>query len=192
VQPLFTVHSVRAVELGEDDMPALQRFFEANTEYFFEVGGEGPADDEALRELRDDPPPDMPFGRRWLLGFVEDGELVAMANVSSDFLAPGVWLLGLFVVASARHGTGLAAALYGALEAWAREQGARWMRLGVVAGNARAERFWRKVGYTEVIRRPGVPMGRRVNTLSVMYKPLDGGTLEDYLALVERDRTPNR
>jgi GNAT superfamily N-acetyltransferase len=186
---LFTAGPLRAVELGRDDIPALQRFFAANSEYFFGIGGEGPAPDEALHELEDDPPPDMPFERRWLLGFVDPGgELRAMANVSSGFLAPGVWLLGLFIVASAQHGTGVAGELYGALEVWAREHGARWMRLGVVVGNTRAERFWRKVGYTEVRRRPGVPMGPRVNTLSVMYKPLDGGSLADYLALVERDR----
>jgi predicted N-acetyltransferase YhbS len=111
-----------------------------------------------------------------------------MANVSSDFLAPGVWLVGLFMVASSRHGTGIAAEAYAALEAWARGQGARWMRLGVVVGNTRAERFWGRVGYTEVRRRAGVAMGARVNELSVMCKPLDGGSLEQYLALVARDR----
>jgi hypothetical protein len=51
---LFTVGSLRAVELGKDDVPALQRFFEANTEYFFGIGGQGPAPDEALHELEDD------------------------------------------------------------------------------------------------------------------------------------------
>jgi hypothetical protein len=30
-------------------------------------------------------------------------------------------------------------------------------------------------------------MGRLVNTLRVMFKPLAGGTLGGYLALVERD-----
>jgi GNAT superfamily N-acetyltransferase len=186
---VFTAASFRAIELGEDDVPALQRFLEANPAYFLDTAGEGPAPDEALRELRDDPPPGMRFDRRWLLGFVDPGgELIAMANVSSDFLAPGVWLVGLFIVASSQHGTGAAATIYGALEAWARENGAQWMRLGVVVGNTRAERFWEKAGYTEARQRPGVTMGRRVNTLSVMYKPLDGGSLEDYLALVERDR----
>jgi hypothetical protein len=31
-------------------------------------------------------------------------------------------------------------------------------------------------------------MGRRVNVLIVMCKPLDGGSLAEYRALVERDR----
>jgi len=33
-----------------------------------------------------------------------------------------------------------------------------------------------------------MPFGEQTNTLRVMFKPLDGGTLEDYLALVPRDR----
>ena len=101
-----------------------------------------------------------------------------------------MWHVGLFILASARHGTGLAAEAYGALEAWARGNGARWMRLGVVEGNARAERFWRKVSYLETRRRGGVEMGPRVNVLIVMCKPLAGGSLAEYRALVERDRPP--
>ena len=186
---LFTAGDLRAIDLGIDDLPALQRFFEANPQYFLDSSGEGPAPDEAVRELEDDPPPGMTFTRRWLVGFADDtGELSAMANVSSDFLAPGIWHLGLFMVASSLHGTGAARTIYGALEAWAREHGARWMRLGVIVGNTRAERFWAKAGYIETRRRTGIPMGQHVHALSVMCKPLAGGSSADYLALVERDR----
>jgi hypothetical protein len=31
-------------------------------------------------------------------------------------------------------------------------------------------------------------MGKRSNTLRVMYKPLAGGSVAQYLALIERDR----
>ncbi len=158
---LLTVGSLRAVELDRDGLPALE----------------------------DDPPPGMPFGRKWLLSLVdEDGELGAIAHLCSDFLAPRVWLLGLFIVGSARRGTGAAAEIYAAVEAWAPGEGARWIRLGVVVGDGRAERFWQKVGYAEVRRRTGVAMGQRVNTLSAMYKPLDGGWPADYFALVARER----
>ena len=68
------------------------------------------------------------------------------------------------------------------------EQGARWLRLGVVRGNARAERFWERCGYVQVRERGPVQMGRKTNLLRVMVKPLAGGTLDEYLALVARDR----
>ena len=49
---LFTVGSLRAVELDRDGLPALQRFFEANRDYFVDVEGHGPADDEACARWR--------------------------------------------------------------------------------------------------------------------------------------------
>jgi hypothetical protein len=53
--------------------------------------GQGPAEDEALQEPHDVPPPDTAFGRQWLLGFVDEtGELVAMANCVNARLR--VWL----------------------------------------------------------------------------------------------------
>jgi hypothetical protein len=77
---------------------------------------------------------------------------------------------------------------HGALEAWARAAGAQWIRLGVVDGNTRGERFWRRQGYVETRLRPGMTMGSKVNTVRVLFKPLAGGTRADYLALVVRDR----
>jgi hypothetical protein len=58
----------------------------------------------------------------------------------------------------------------------------------VVQGNQRAERFWAACGYVQVRTRDGLQMGRRTNSVRVMVKPLDGGTLDEYLALVPRDR----
>jgi ribosomal protein S18 acetylase RimI-like enzyme len=99
-----------------------------------------------------------------------------------------VWHIGLFIVATQAFGTGLAAELHDALLDWARAHGARWMRLGVVAGNERAERFWRRRGYVETRVRDGIAMGARVNSVRVMVRPLDGGRVDDYLGLVARDR----
>jgi hypothetical protein len=58
----------------------------------------------------------------------------------------------------------------------------------VVAGNTRGERFWQACGFVESRRHEGIDTGGRLNTLRLLVKPLQGGTLEDYLALVPRDR----
>jgi hypothetical protein len=65
--------------------------------------------------------------------------------------------------------------------------GAAWIRLGVVEGNLKAERFWHKTGYREVRKRLGIKMGRRTNDVRVLVKPLDTGSIADYLSLVKRD-----
>jgi hypothetical protein len=84
--------------------------------------------------------------------------------------------------------SGDAHALYRGLEAWAVSNGAAWLRLGVVQGNARAERFWQSLGYVQTRTRGGVQIGRQTNTLRVMFKPFANGTQESYLLLVPRDR----
>ena len=58
----------------------------------------------------------------------------------------------------------------------------------MVRGNARAERFWEREGFMQTRLRTGVTMGQLTHTLRVMVKPLVGGTVEQYLSLVERDR----
>jgi hypothetical protein len=63
---------------------------------------------------------------------------------------------------------------------WAHDLGAQWMRLGVVEGNTRAERFWERCAFVEMRRRDGVEMGTRTHTIRVMAKPLDGGTPREY------------
>ena len=107
------------------------------------------------------------------MGFAAGSDdFVAMVNVVSDLLAPGVWHIGLFIVETRAHGNGMARSLMRELEQWAVGRGANWLRLGVVEGNSRAERFWEKCGFVEVRRREGLPMGTKVNTVRVMVKPL--------------------
>lgn len=187
--PPSPVPALRTIELTNEHVPMLQHFFETNPEYGLAVNGEPAGPNEAYEEIHGEPPADWGFTKIWLIGYVDANDaLVAMANVVSDLLAPRVWHIGLFMVATSRHGTGDAHVLYRGLEQWAQSNGAHWLRLGVVAGNARAESFWASHGYVETRTREGVEMGKRINTIRVMVKPLSGGTIEQYLSLVSRDR----
>jgi RimJ/RimL family protein N-acetyltransferase len=187
---LFNVGGIRAVELQHADVPQLQRFFEANPGYFVSVSGEPPGKDEAQEELLSEIPTDWPFTKKWAIGFVDaTGSLTAMATVISDMLAPGVWNVGFFILETREHGQGVAQGLYEGLQTWTCGLGAQWLRLGVVAGNARAERFWERVGFIEVRRRNDVPMKSAVVTMRVMVKAVGSMGLAEYLARVGRDRS---
>lgn len=187
--PVSPIDGLHTVDLVPDGEARLQRFFEANPAYFLAVQGEPAGPGEAHEEIHGELPAGWPYTRKWVVGFAAaDGELAAMANVVSDLLAPGVWHLGTFIVATERHGRGDALRLYAGLEDWARRHGAAWLRLGVVQGHARAERFWQGRGFTEVRLRHGLPFGALVRTVRVMVKPLAGGTVDEYLARVPRDR----
>lgn len=188
--PMFSTatHAVR--ELPPQALPRLQAFFEANPDYFLTIGGQPPRADEAQQEYDEAPPAELGFTRRWFAGVFAGGgdTLDGVLIVVSDLCAPTVWHVALFIVATRLHGQGVAAQVFDALQAWAREQGACWLRLGVVAGNTRAERFWQRQGFVQTRVRDGVPAGERVNTVRVLVKPLAGGRLDEYLSIVPRDR----
>jgi GNAT superfamily N-acetyltransferase len=186
---LFTAAGLHARVLRADEVPRLQAFFDANPEYFQTVNGRNANTDEAQVEFDELPPPHLRFRDRWMLGVFDDaGGLVGVIVVLSDLGVAGVWHLALFLLASRLHGRGVAAALHAALEAWAIADGAQWMRLGVVAANPKGRRFWERCGYRTVRVREKTDTGGRLNDLLVCMKPLAGGSTEDYLALVPRDR----
>ncbi len=187
--PASPIAGLTTIELTHGSEPLLQRFFDENPLYFMVVNGQPAQPDEAHEEIHGTLPAGWSHTKKWVIGYVRaDGALAAMANWVSDLLAPSVWHIGTFIVATARHGSGDGQTLHASLEAWALRHGARWLRLGVVSGNTRAERFWERQGFIDTRLRTGVTMGRLTQTLRVMVKPLAGGSLEQYRALVERDR----
>jgi hypothetical protein len=188
--PVSPIAGIRTIELTADRAPELQRFFEENPAYFLATSGEPAGPDEAFEEITSEVPAGWSFTKKWVVGYEqENGSLMALANVITDLLAPAVFHIGTFIVATARHGTGDAQQLYRGLEHWSAANGAAWMRLGVVKGNARAERFWASAGYIPVRERHGIQMGNRTTTVRNMVKPLNGGNLEAYFSLVPRDQS---
>jgi len=180
---------LQTIELTPARAPLLQKFFDENPAYFLATSGEPAGPGEAIDEITSELPAGWSFTKRWIIGYAnQSGSLAAMANVITDLLAVSVFHIGTFIVATERHGTGDAQALYQGLEGWASSNGAAWLRLGVVQGNTRAERFWASLGYIPVRERPGIHMGSRSVTVRNMVKPLTGCSLEQYLSLVPRDR----
>ena len=187
--PHSPVASLRTIELTVEHAGQLQGFFDENPAYFLATSGEPAGPGEALDEITSQVPADMAFTKKWVVGYVDDeGALVAMVNVITDLFAASIIHVSTFIVATRAHGTGLAQELYAGLERWAIDGGAAWMRLGVVEGNARAERFWASQHFLPVRERPGIAMGRRVVTVRNLIKPLANGSLPDYFALAPRDR----
>lgn len=186
--PLFSTPTHAARELAREELPQLQTLFMADPAGIAAVLG-APAGPHAAREVFEDlPPAHVPQGTRWFLGFHDAaGELHGVADVVADLFARTVWHIAVYLWASPLHGSGAAAAMHEALEAWAVAGGAKWLRLGVIAGNARAERFWQRVGYTEVRRRTMDIEGAPPVSVRVMVKPLDGQPLDQYFPLVPRD-----
>jgi GNAT superfamily N-acetyltransferase len=190
VKPLRPDARWYAVAADREVAPELQDFYEANPEYWHCVHGHAPGPGEAASGFDFRPPEDMPYSGLpvWVIRDRTTDRIVGEVSAATDLLAPGVIHLGFFVVETALHGSGFATEVYASYEAWAVERSARWLRLGVVAANPRAEAFWRARGYLEVRRRDGYALGDRTHQLIVMMKPIGSNTVADYLAAVPRDR----
>lgn len=185
---VFESRDLRAQELEAHDVPLLQALFDANPGYFKSVNGREAHADEAQREFDEEPPPHLSWSRRWFLGLFEpDGSLAGVTIVVSDLCAPRVWHVALFLLATRLHGNGAAQSTFDALQAWVQDQGAQWLRLGVVVANARARRFWQRQGFQDLRLRQGMDTGGAVNDIVTCCKPLAGGSIDAYLALVPRD-----
>ncbi len=190
--PLFQGPGFVARPLAAPQLPLLQALFEANPAYFRAINGRTAAPDEAQAEFDELPPPHLPFRQRWVAGLSddaagEDAPLLGVVVVLADLGVAGAWHIALLLLDQACHGSGLAAAVMAGLQAWVRADGAQWLRLGVVAGNRHAERFWLRQGFAEVRVRHGVDTGGRLNSVRVLVKPLAGGTLAGYLQQMPRD-----
>ena len=186
---MFQAGGLSAQELSADDVPLVQALFDANPLYFQTVNHRHALPDEAQQEFDEYPPASMSFTRRWFAGlFDAQGQAQGVLVVVSDLVASGVWHITLMLLADSQLGRGVAQAVFAQTEDWARQQGARWLRLAVVQGNLRGQRFWAACGFQTVRVRPDVDTGGRLNSLEVMVKPLGDETIAGYLALVPRDR----
>ena len=189
---VFASPHLSARVLRADEVPALQALYDANPEYALAINGRVPGPSQAQADFDERPPAHLGYSAQWTLGLFDKADaLSGISIVTADLCVPGVWHLALLLIATRLHGQGVAMPIYLAMEDWIVRQGARWLRLGVVQGNTRAERFWQRMGYAEVRVRENIDTGGRLNTLRVMVKPLAAAGTSDlacYLASVPRDQ----
>jgi GNAT superfamily N-acetyltransferase len=97
---------------------------------------------------------ELPAGRRvgdqHIYGIHHDDELIGVAMVLRGWRYPEQAMVGLLLLAEAWQGRGLGRAVYTLLE----HQIATWpgmeaVRIGVIASNAPAFPFWRRMGFAE-------------------------------------------
>jgi RimJ/RimL family protein N-acetyltransferase len=99
-------------------------------------------------------PPSKGYEDKFLLGiFARPEELSGVLDVIRDYPTQGEWWLGVLMLEPARRGQGLGEGVCRAVEQWAKEAGARSLRLVVSAQNRRAHQFWQRLGFEELERR---------------------------------------
>ncbi len=172
LEPLFSCGDETALEITPEDMPALQALLERAADYYHLVENRPPGPDAALTLVNDGPPG---WGRenKILIGiFGNDGTLAAVLEGMRHYPRDFIYWIGLLLVDPARRGQGLGERIMTEFEGWARSQGARQIRLGVVDVNEKAMRFWRRIGFEPVDKKGTLYLGQQEHVVYRMKKKL--------------------
>ncbi len=152
-------------QLTPEELPLLQPLCERCAEAMQQNAGLQPG--LALEHILGLPPgPSMaqnlacalPQGKeyddKFLLGiFAGPQKLIGVLDVIRDYPTQGEWWLGVLMLDPAQRGKGLGESVCRAVEQWATNAGAHYIRLAVSTQNTRAHQFWKRVGFEELERR---------------------------------------
>ena len=174
----------------EADRDSLAQFCRENPGYDVLVTGSPPVEGVWVEDfLTDLPPSDFGWTATHKLIAIRPvmapGSVLAVMDVSVNMIASGVGHIGLFQVAEALHGTGIAHRLYQALEAWLVSEGMDGFRLGVLEANPRGHAFWSRHGYQFARHRRAPDNSGHVSR--VLYKTLSPTSAEQWYKRVPRD-----
>jgi ribosomal protein S18 acetylase RimI-like enzyme len=160
-----------AIPLDTSDVPRLQTLFAACADYFHMVSGEAMGPEETEKELNE-LPPGKTLDDKFFLGLqLPDGTLGGILDVVRDYPESGIWYLGLLLLHPTERGHGRGASLHAQLRKHIQQQGGKAIRLGVLDQNDKALRFWERLGYIEIARKP-YPVGKLQHTVRVMQLQL--------------------
>lgn len=190
-KPVFSLSDADIWVATDADRPDLAAFCRDNPEYDVFLTGEVPDEAAWVEDFMTDLPPasfKWTTTHKLIVRRHQDvGTIAAILDVTLDMIDRGVGHIGLFQVATALHGGGLAHRLYHGLEDWLATSGMDVLRLGVLEGNARGMAFWTRHGFLETRQRQGTAPTGKIHQSHVMVKPLRPLTLEAYRQRVPRD-----
>jgi GNAT superfamily N-acetyltransferase len=139
--------------------------------YFLMTSGEKPLD---CQELFDDLPPDTPPEAKEVFGIFEaDRErLLGVVDYVGGFPDPGTVMIGLLLIDPEERGRGVGRQVVDALGEKARGEGRKKLRVAVIEANAPAYAFWKRVGFSEVLRTEPRSYGKKRHRVIAIEKPL--------------------
>jgi GNAT superfamily N-acetyltransferase len=155
--------------LNLDDAPALQDLLERCADFSQLVEGEPPSA-HAAQDMLTDLPPGKSLADKFLFGIFREDILVGVLDAVRDYPQNGVWWLGLLLLDPAQRGRGAGVQALNVFAGLASKQGAQALMLGVVEENQSGLRFWRRMGFEVMEKRPPRLFGRKEQVVLVLRK----------------------
>lgn len=156
--------------LAPEDGPNVQALLERAADYSALVMGLPPGPAEA-QSLYTDLPEGKGYEDKLMLGvYTADQRLVGVLDAVRDYPELGEWWLGLLLLEPDARGQRLGERVYRVFEQWASGKGAQGIRLAVFEQNVKGERFWRRLGFEELERKPPRHLGALMSVAIVMRR----------------------
>lgn len=162
---------ITLAQLGPADVPALQALLERCADLSLLVEGEPPSPQAAELALND-LPPGKELADKFLFGVFREHVLIGVLDAVRDYPEEGIWWIGLLLLDPGQRSHGAGKLALDLFEDWARAQGARLLRLGVVEENRRGYRFWQRMGFALIEKRAPRRFGQKDQAVRVMQLPL--------------------
>jgi GNAT superfamily N-acetyltransferase len=155
------------------DAPALQRLYEACTDYFLLSEGTPPRASAAADEFGN-LPPGVPASAKFVFALpAQDGSTPAvLLEGLRNHPQPRVWYIGLLLVQPRLRSAGLGSRVFAEFESLARRCGALELHLCVFDASPSALRFWQRNGFGFHRAIAAQTFGRRTHTRTELRKVL--------------------
>src|SRR5262249_33828213 len=98
------------------------------------------------------------------------GQLVGVFDAVCDYPEPGEWWIGL--PEPTHRAQGLGESTYHAFESRAGTHGAQGIHLTVLEQKVNGARFWRRLGFDELERKPPRRLGALLSVATVLRLPI--------------------
>lgn len=173
IQKLFSVPDYQVDLMHTADQADLQLLLEKCVDYTQLVTG-SPPKPSAAASLLSDIPQGKSLRDKFVFGIsVIPQGLVCVLDAVRDYPTQDDWWLGLLLVDPTHRNQGLGQSIYRSFEEWVGHQGGRRVFLGVLEDNQNAYRFWQRLGFKLVEKRPPALTGDHTHMVLTMYRAID-------------------
>ena len=170
---MFALDGYHVARLAAADAADVQSLYQRCDDYHVAYEGIQTRPAAGAEELASAPPgrgtdDKFPFGIYSL-----DGELLAFLELFRNYPAEGEWWIGLLMLDPKVRRLGLGREIFLCAAKWAQANGAGAIQLAVLATETAALRFWKRLGFAEIGRRPHESQAqRKSHTVLVLRRPL--------------------
>lgn len=164
---MLTIPNFHVRPVVDGDVPALERLFDEDPEYF-EINGRR----FSVEEMRTALLPGRTLDDKFTYVLERGGKPEGIIDIVRGFPEPHVWYLGFIFLSTRVRGGGAGRRCLHALYDWVRGQGGTAIRLGVVEPNLKARHLYATEGFEFEAMREIDPENKRMRRTLVLRRAL--------------------